>query len=91
MFIFVSGASNYAVTAHGKYCTDTGKVAIVDEHECIQAAKLLGKTYKRAEENANSPRGCYFDGNGNAFWNRHKTGSKPSNGASICLKIGSDF
>ena len=91
MFIFVIAASDYIVTEYGSICTEIEKNPVVDEDECIKAAKSLGKTFMGDEENKYYPRGCYIFNNVDIFWNVHKTGMKESKSAEICRKEGSNF
>ena len=91
MFVFVIAASDYIVTEYGSICIEIEKNPVVDEDECIKAAKSLGKTFMGDEENKYYPRGCYIFNNVDIFWNVHKTGMKESKSAEICRKEGSNF
>ena len=91
IFIYVTAASDYVVTAFGSICSDIGKIPVVDENECQRAATPLGKFFILAQEDAVYPRGCYFLGNGDTFWNSHENGTYRSDCAEICRKIGNNF
>jgi len=76
-------ASKPKIGARNTNSCPAGSVAISSAAECKQAAKALGKRFRRTRSWKNRPKGCMNRGR-RVFYNTHATGKKNSRFSPVC-------
>ena len=74
-------------------CSEIGKISLGNEPECQEAALALGLYYVWWVDASwnHVPKGCFIDGNRDAYWNAHETGASSENHFPICKKDGNHY
>ena len=78
------GTDKYQLTGTGKTCSDISLNIILDEGECKQAAKDLGRSYNGNDLSGSYPSGCYLFAHHTVFFNKHESGTGSAYAKAIC-------
>ena len=76
-------ASPYLWIGKNLLCKEKGYIGVDEEYHCKAAAEEKGSDFK-SEDESSHPKGCYFDGDGNVWFNYNSNGTKHTNLSSIC-------
>ena len=80
------GNVSFDLTDSGETCSDTGKVTIVNQVLCRDAANTLGKIFAREDIWDQFPTGCFLYDN-KVHWNTHETGERSVFTKAVCVEI----
>ena len=75
-------------TEAGKLCSVDGLRAVDDLTTCKQAGEALGHQFKRTEDEAGLPKGCYTGLSKTVYFNQHVHGSANIFASQICKDTG---
>ena len=71
-------------TALNRDCSGIEKLSLSNIRECKEAAKEMKYKYRYDVSFQYSPKGCYVDNWGFAFWNNHNIGATSKSKRTIC-------
>ena len=90
---FKIDSPHYVLSELGGDCLGIGSERLIHHEECRRASASLGYQFSHIENEANSPRDCYFcsgDGCKNVtnkvIWNNHNTGKRNRAAQEICTR-----
>ncbi len=82
-----SCAGAYVSGAAGSNECPAGSVRIEAEAACRTAAAAAGKSFQYVQTGSGDPRGCYYTGRNNAYFNLHAVGAGFPGTQLLCAAI----
>ena len=90
---FKIDSPHYVLSESGGDCLGIGSEKLIHHEECRMASASLGYQFSHIENEANSPKDCYFcsgDGCKNVtnkvIWNNHNTGKRNRDAQELCTR-----